>query len=52
MKKIYRVFSVNPQQIAQLLPVEDDGTGTLKVSVDSEHLSKFKVGSEVTVEFS
>jgi hypothetical protein len=40
-----------PAVIVQLLPVKDDGTGTLKVSVDKESLEIFKPGNKVSVEF-
>jgi len=71
MKKVYKVFSVEPQQVevvanvggkptkvlaptvvAQLVPVHDDGSGTLKTAVDAENLKMFELGDEVTVTFS
>lgn len=41
-----------PSVIAQLIPVKDDGTGTLKVSVDKDSQSLFTPGAKITVTFS
>ena len=38
--------------IAQLLPLEENGSGTMKVAVDPEFLEMFEVGKAITVEFS
>lgn len=70
MTKVYKVFSIQPQQaectvlvagkpvtalidatIAQLIPVHDDGSGTIKISVDSEHVGLFAIDSLVNITF-
>ena len=46
------VKALVPAVIAQLTPAEENGSGTMKVTVDEEHLSMFKVGTTMTLEFS
>ena len=41
-----------PGVVAQLLPVKEDGTGTIKVAVAPDFINLFKVGATIVVEFS